>query len=339
MQYFGSYDQNKKLDIDKLKVELEKIQEKVTIKDTNGEFPIIVTVNKYTFEIDNNGNIIVKDEQAPAEEEIIIKAEDIANSSDKNEYYGATVTGYTCESREEANTWKIFYADKNNIYLISSDYISYNNIPKGRDKISLNKGDTNYKAYFTNIINSTATNKYAGSVDITNSIIKSLNNDYFKKGYSSNNKNMKAVAYMLDTDIWSGFRDINYADYAIGGPTIEMLTTSYNQKNKTNYKVQAISNIGYQISQDGGTNWANYYSNTLNKNDSLYVINSKEKAEGMWLASPTANTSTEHIASVVYGGGFGSIIYNYNLQGFRPIVCLNSAVQLKKEADGNYTIK
>ena len=66
----------------------------------------------------------------PPAEEKRITAADIARSSDKSEYYGATVTGYTCENSAGVNAWKILYADENNIYLITDDYIHYDYVPQ-----------------------------------------------------------------------------------------------------------------------------------------------------------------------------------------------------------------
>ena len=43
--------------------------------------------------------------------------------------------------------------------------------------------------------------------------------------------NMGAVAYMLDTNVWSTFTDsAGKAEYAIGGPTLDLFCASYNQK-------------------------------------------------------------------------------------------------------------
>ena len=60
-----------------------------------------------------------------------ITADMIANSEDKSEYYGAELKGYTTadETKAKVEKWQIFYADKNNIYIISSDYIDIQNIP------------------------------------------------------------------------------------------------------------------------------------------------------------------------------------------------------------------
>ena len=69
---------------------------------------------------------------------------------------------------------------------------------------------------------------------------------------------MKAIAYLLDTDVWNVYK-ADKAEYAIGGPTVELLMASYNNKKGTDYQAKAVSKIGYQISEDGGANWANYY--------------------------------------------------------------------------------
>ncbi len=104
--------------------------------------------------------------------------QDIANNPDKSEFYGATVTGYTCQNSAGVKNWKLFYADASNIYLIADDYISYEYAPKGKGGSSLNKGDTDYKLYFTDIVSD-----YLGSSDITNAKIKALNNDEVNPNY------------------------------------------------------------------------------------------------------------------------------------------------------------
>ena len=59
---------------------------------------------------------------------------------------------------------------------------------------------------------------------------------------------MKSVAYMLDINAWSKFAVSGKADYAIGGPTVELLFRSYNQKySGTNYVAEATSNTGYKV--------------------------------------------------------------------------------------------
>lgn len=204
-----------------------------------------------------------------------------------------------------------------------------------------NDGSSSYvrAAYFSNILND-----YAGSTRITESKLKALNNDYFNtKGYTSTNRNMKSVAYMMDTTAWnSKFRDTSKAEYVIGGPTVELLFKSYNEKYNLNnqYQAQALSATGYQISWDSGATWKNYTdtSSAYLKTDPLYVITSTSNASAYWLDSPCAY-DTDHVMNVPCNGGIGSGRYTSNTSGFRPLVCLNSDVTLEKVSDTEYAIQ
>ena len=233
----------------------------------------------------------------PPEEEGIT-ASDIA---DNKEEIGKDVTGYEAQGVTE---WKIFYSgtmpgeSEPHIYLISSDYIPYEVIPNstnssGTTSNKPNKGSSSYPraAYFSNILND-----YAGSSRITESRIKGLNNSYFSTGKSSTSDNMKSVAYMLDTKAWSGFAVTGKADYAIGGPTVELLFKSYNQKYGTKYVAEATSNTGYMIGENGTAD--SYYFYLSNTSDPLYVITSNANAAAYWLASPSA--SNDYDVCVVF---------------------------------------
>ena len=107
---------------------------------------------------------------------------------------------------------------------------------------------------------------------------------------------MKSVAYMLDTKAWNGFAT-DKAEYVIGGPTIELLFNSYNQKYGTKYVAEATSNTGYKIGQNGTAD--SYYFYLSNTSDPLYVITSISNAAAYWLASPSANNDYD-VFSVNY---------------------------------------
>ena len=276
-----------------------------------------------------------------------INANTIASATDTekaNNYYGKSVN-YT--SANGVIGWKIFYADSSNIYLIADDYVDPKILPastKASGESTTNKpnikGDSYPKAaYFTNILNDYST----GSARITTDTIKNLNSSFFARSDASTNtnNNMKAVAYMLDTTAWSAFKDSNgKADYVIGGPTLEMLFKSYNQKHPgKNYKAQATSATGYQLRVNGGT-WKDYtYSSSdyLDSSDSLYVLPSSKGADAMWVASPSAY-GTDSVMYVYYNGSVKYNLYYYIFFGFRPLVCLNSNVQLQESGDG-FSIK
>lgn len=274
----------------------------------------------------------------------------------KKELIGKYVTNYEPASNNAIVTeegipgkWMIFNIDDENIYLIASDYINTDYCPTKNGATVTKSSSYPRGASFSGVYN-----QYAGSSDVTQ-VGKELNYDYFlnpEKAYTSTSSNMKAVAYMLDTNAWSGFREEGVAEYAIGGPTIELLFEAYNKAHPDDeypngkYKARAKSAKGYEISTDGGeeggNTWSNYITSSadyLNDSDPTFVINSKDNAYGMWLASPSANApnrvmAVDSIGDVSYRASFSSTNY-----GFRPLVCLKSDVQLQKNADGSYTIK
>ena len=257
---------------------------------------------------------------------------------DPAKYYGAKVTNYTANGISD---WKIFYSDGSNIFIISSDYIDVNKLPFKNNKkpeniqIEYPKAATFYHIYLEN----TVLDEYTGTENITDEKIKALNSDYFKNNYSSTYNNMKAVAYMLDKDIWENFVDSSVAEYAVGGPSIEMLLASYSKKHNEDYRAQAANKCGYQISKDGGETWANFYGSILDKTDSLYVLPASSGANAMWLSSP----SNKNIDSIIDVGFSGYVGNDGSLGGicigFRPLVCLNSNIFLtRNEVTGDCEI-
>ena len=260
-----------------------------------------------------------------------------AIAADAANYYGESVN-YT--SANGVTGWKIFYADSSNIYLIADDYVDVTKLPRSTDTNGQSVGsapaNTNSSypkaAPFDNVISN-----YAGSARITTDTIKNLNKSYFVDNqYTSTNNNMKAVAYMLDTTAWSTFKDSGgKASYAIGGPTLELLFKSYNQKHPgKNYEAQATSATGYQLRINKGS-WiyCTDSSSDYLESDSLYVLPSSKGAKAMWVASPTAY-SAERVMNIYYDGYVNYSNYSIANYGFRPLVCLNSDVQLQEFGDG-----
>ena len=255
-------------------------------------------------------------------------AEDIVQNPTK--YYAGEVD---YKPKNGANVkWKIFYADTEHIYLIADDYISSTYAPKGKGGTSITANST-YKLSFGSVISD-----YSGSSNITNSLVKPwlsyLNSSY---GRNSTYTNMKAVAYMLDTNVWSTYTDSEgKAEYAIGGPTLDLFSASYNQKYPNKQIQYQADSTGYQVkwSTDGSYS---YSISGLPTNDSLYVISSTRKAQGMWLASPSASNG-DYVMYVSYDGYVYYSSYNNNYPGLRPLVCLKSDVRLLQQSDGTYKI-
>ena len=333
-------------------LELDKLKEEIANQGgtaTNNEFPVNVTMDGKSFTVTNTGVVTATGSSTtnpnPPASTDTLKASEIAAKADKTKIYGATVTGYTLPSGTTTDVkLKIFYADNSNIYLIADNYVERANLPNstnGKTATANKPNDGSARiAYFDNILGD-----YAGSSRITESKLKALNNDYFNtKGYTSENDNMKSVAYMMDTTAWnSKFRDTNKAEYVIGGPTVELLFKSYNEKYKTAYESQAVessdkSNTGYQIRKTSSDDWANYVGSMLTTSDSLYVITKQTDAAAYWLASPSAYYPFR-VMCVNYGGDVSNDGYGSSYLGFRPLVCLKSDVTLEKVSDTEYAIQ
>ena len=281
--------------------------------------------------IDNAGNT------GSTTKNIEVKKPPITNdevSNNPKEYFGGIVSNYDCPNNAGVNAWKIFYADEENIYLIADDYVHYNYIPEGKrgSKVirdDANGCDENYALSMDNIVND-----YEGAADITDQRVRNLMSKYTSK--TSTNKNMKYVAYMLDINAWSAFKG-QQAEYAIGGPTVELFINSYNKKYGTKYRYTCYGN--YEIYDDDEEYLPGFYDYIdLKYTDNLYMIKNESKAHAMWVASPSSRYSDVGIY-VVYGSG--KIRYDYGVQnstGFRPIVCLKSGVALEEQEDGTYHI-
>ena len=265
---------------------------------------------------------------------VVIKgsAEEVANNP--GEYYGKTVTNYSANG---VNDWKIFHSDGTNIYLISSGYLPVDKIPATKGGTTFTKGYYDKTATLTPAVNDSNYSSGSASISSSNPARKWLKS--FLDNYSSTWENMKAVAYMLDTDVWNVYKT-DKAEYAIGGPTVEMLIESYNKKMGVDYQAKATSEKGYQISKDGGANWANYYSGMFSTSETLYVLSSHSNsgADCMWLASPSA-TAGYIVMFVDYDGDVRYYGYDGTGIGFRPVVSLKSGISVTKNDDGSVTLK
>lgn len=256
-----------------------------------------------------------------------ITASVISSSNNKSEYYGKNVVNYNCPYNTAVNSWKIFYADKNNIYLIAENYISNEFYPEllaePTNQISQNKFSMN------KIIQN-----YSGSSNITNEKVKNLNSNFFAvNDYDSYTTSFKTIAYLLDTNVWSTYAGEN-AEFAIGSPTIELLLNSYNQKYGTNYRVMS-DEIGYRISNDGGKTWDASILSMINTNDNLYISNTSQR---MFVASPSCY-SNHYIMCVRSTGSIGFDSYDDSILCFRPVVCLKSTTTLKKVDNNSFIIQ
>ena len=276
-------------------------------------------------------------------------------SKNPTKFYGAEITNYTENSGSNVG-WKILYSDGKNIYLIADDYIPYESIPNSTKNgvITLNKPDTGSSSYPSSADFDDIVDDYKGSEDIIDSKLQLLNSEYFKYLKSSSKistyGNVKSVAYMLDTKAWKNFAG-EYAEYAVGGPTSEIIIKSWNEKypnKKIEYQVADVGNdykaeYGYTY-RDAGTKDFEGWKNSISfgTDDSLYAISSSKKALKTWLASPYGmlGGATLNVIANLTGSLSHEQYSDYACNcGFRPLVCLKSNVELEEQSENKYIIK
>jgi len=270
-------------------------------------------------------------------EKVGITAADIAKVTDKTEYYGKTVN-YTCGDTNAG--WRIFYAGKipggteNNIYLIADSYIAWDNIGSTLQGL-LSKYGT-YELAFDDVVSNTNYTDGTGATTFTSSPAKkwlkyarstSIDSGY---GYTSTNDNMRATAMMLDTTVWTQYYNSAYADYAIGGPTLDMYAASWNQTQTTQlYYNATASNSGYYLAKDTTPTTSNYNVNLSESSitNGLYIDPMDSNKGGYWISSPSAK-GNNYMLAVYYSGALNYIEYDDVAISLRPVVCLSSDVEL-----------
>ena len=128
-----------------------------------------------------------------------------------------------------------------------------------------------------------------------------------------NNINQQSTLSMLDSKKWNeytdgtekrGFKNSIYADYAIGGPTVEMFCESYNSTHggddviprpkddndiyySNGYKIEKIDNSGIRKTLDNYTDNLKASTQTVESTD----INSMQFKCTYWLSSPSGGKS------------------------------------------------
>ena len=234
------------------------------------------------------------------------KAKDITKDD-----YGKTVTNYTAGDQ----TWEIFYADNENVYLITRNAAKTGNLSiaveenSGYNGTSDFTGDDNFKTKYPSIVAGWLNKTYEPS---TNTVL-----------YSSSYDNMKCTEYLLDSSVWNTtYKNDIYVDWAIGSPTLEMLVASYGKYINTTVTIADSSGTGYDATITSGLTNGTVYNYGYH----------------YWLACPSKYYDYD-VRLVTYDSeSVGGNAYDIS-RGLRPVVCLKSSVMLVPSEDGSsYTI-
>ncbi len=264
---------------------------------------------------------------------------DIWNGTFAQASLAETVTGtnygdyidYSIDLNEDGDTtndWRIFYNDGDHVFIIAADYVPNTSSYLDNVGTGMTASDT-YNLYWNSEPETTQT---------VNPDILSL----FKQSWTDYNinGNGRCVSTLLNTNNWDGFIDESYAEYAIGGPTIEMWVASWNEKGYTQLYTNT-NDIGYYV---GNTENPKTYvyslsnSGEYSKDDFYFPHHSViSNCDGYWLASPSAR-DTNRLVYVDYYSRVGSSntlsnYYSISILGVRPLVCLNSNITATRGAD------
>ena len=241
-------------------------------------------------------------------------------------YYGLTVTNY--ESQNGQNDWKIFYSDwKENpddahIFLITGDYVENSKMKSDIYGIKL---DDNYGVKWTQY-------KMQNITEETKKLFI-MNECVLKDSYEGS----QAVSVLLNTENWSNFKDDSKAKDAIGSPTLEMWTKSWNNLyEKYNEKL-----FCRKIEDDFGCYIGTTQDNTTRKiessimkskkgfNNSLYYpykysSASWESGRSGYLVATVPNI-TNSVYCINWNGEINNNTTN-NINGLRPVVSLKKDI-------------
>lgn len=226
--------------------------------------------------------------------------------------------------------WKIFYNDGENVFIIASEII-----PNSKISQKLGLESDKYVKNF-NVIwdwDNQEFLKYKGVSSIDKNVAEKYQLEWITNHTEdTDNKNVKVVASLLEQSNWNDFVDSEYADSAIGGPTLEMFVKSWNDKGHTKLYYNNSNEYGYNIGlEDKPTTNAVYGYNFENseefKSDSLYAVETDitdDGGDGYWIASPNARGSDRICQASGSNIGLGDPFGDY--AGVRPVVCLNTNV-------------
>lgn len=238
------------------------------------------------------------------------------------------------ETTTPTTDWRIFYEDtaQDRVYLIAADFV-----PNTSSLLKIsNAGMTAYGDYslywWENIPTKLSTNSRQDSVFGLSASSYTL---------KESNGNSICVSTLLDTNIWSDFVDTTVADYAIGGPTLEMFANSWNAKGYTTITPSSDNtSYGYKIN---GTNKLDVSTNTGCEDNlyfsHLYVEDGErvgtEACGGYWLAA----TSAQGVENMIVVDEMRSInasgwIYSDRYASVRPIIALKPGIEATKDANG-----
>ena len=158
------------------------------------------------------------------------------------------------------------------------------------------------------------------------------------------NNNEHAASWLCSPSQWTTYVDSTKANYAIGGPSVEMYVASYNQVPHTQVGNYTLGATYRSTDAPGYIYTLNGKQSTISNNDywtgdntldytgynSMYAGQNGSKSGYWWLASPSSGNS-DFVCFM--GGSYASLYYYYysSTGGVGPLVSLKSGIQVEIE--------
>lgn len=168
------------------------------------------------------------------------------------------VKGYTPSA---GGNWRLFYADSENVYLISDSIGS--KIVKNEYEAALEAGEI---SDIGKALNQAYTNRSSWTL---------------KSDGTNINSNIKAVSWLTRESNWSSYKMQGIANWAIGGPTLELWTKVYNTVFENNNPISPTI-------EENAVGYSNNISSGLMLDYTSTVLYGPSNDEYYCLASPSS---------------------------------------------------
>lgn len=289
----GAMGKSKYGDIDETYFTNELEKNNATVTKSGSKYKVSFT-NGRQYTVDQEGNV---KEKNPNELEV----EDLNGS-----FLGADVE-YSGYDASYLGGWRIFYATEEETFIISTETIN-SNIEFGSSNsiplVSKNK-DTTYTGSF-DIANS----KYGRTwnkiwvVDQIHQSTEKINGT--NPSSLQGDVQHKAVAYLCDSNNWKNYVVEGLANYAVGGPTIELFIKAWqNRPNGSNIDITGTTDYGYKTIVSSGIN-----KTILSEKDSAN-IGLYNNGSSYYLASPNYYSAFKDLILVLESENNGIRIGRY----------------------------
>ena len=220
------------------------------------------------------------------------------------QYIGTEIIDYNPTA---GGKWRIFYYDE------AGDFGTAGKLYLKRDYVSRDTTLSSYTSY-------TPTTQGLA-------IMKAMNPKWRDSSYLSIDlENEHCVAWLCDPDVWNNRYKTTEADYAIGGPSVEMYMKAYNvwkdnNKDSTTLICKIGNANGYSVGANGTYNNSGYFTNNNTIEAGPNNIFMTAENNHWWLASPSSSSDDCVLNVNGYYARVGDGLYSHAL-GVCPVVSL-----------------